>query len=100
MHIEEKEGPSQIYSQRIDAEAKVLKLEQELSEAKALQLKLTAKTSFLVSDIRKVGSHVLQTNSLTLKQAREAEGRAMTLAKELQAAREHVLELNKKQYEG
>ena len=40
--------------QRIDAEAKVLKLEQELSEAKALQLKLTAKTSFLVSDIRKV----------------------------------------------
>ena len=47
-----------IYSQRIDAEAKVLKLEQELSEAKALQLKLTAKTSFLVSDIRKVGSDV------------------------------------------
>ena len=32
----------------------MLKLEQELSEAKALQLKLTAKTSFLVSDIRKV----------------------------------------------
>jgi len=74
-----------IFKERIDAEAKVLKLEQELSEAKALQLKLTAKTSFLVSDIRK---------------AREAEGRAMTLAKELQAAREHVLELNKKQYEG
>ena len=50
---------SKIYaSQRIDAEAKVLKLEQELSEAKALQLKLTAKTSFLVSDIRKVGSDV------------------------------------------
>jgi len=74
-----------IFKERIDAEAKVLKLEQELSEAKALQLKLSAKTSFLVSDIRK---------------AREAEGRAMTLAKELQAAREHVLELNKKQYEG
>ena len=32
----------------------MLKLEQELSEAKALQLKLSAKTSFLVSDIRKV----------------------------------------------
>ena len=34
----------------------MLKLEQELSEAKALQLKLSAKTSFLVSDIRKVCS--------------------------------------------
>ena len=33
-------------------------------------------------------------------QAREAEGRANALAKELQAAREHVLELDKKQYEG
>ena len=47
-----------MYSQRIDAEAKVLKLEQELSAAKILQLKLSAKTSFLVSDIRKVGSHL------------------------------------------
>merc|ERR1719209_2293806 len=53
-----------IFKERIDAEAKVLKLEQELSAAKILQLKLSAKTSFLVSDIRK---------------AREAEGRAMTL---------------------
>ena len=46
------------YSQRIDAEAKVLKMEQELSAAKTLQLQLSAKTSFLVSDIRKVGCHI------------------------------------------
>ena len=56
--LKRRRAPQKIYSQRIDAEAKVLKLEQELSEAKALQLKLTAKTSFLVSDIRKVGSDV------------------------------------------
>merc|ERR1719430_2142444 len=42
-----------IFKERIDAEAKVLKLEQDLSAAKTLQLKLSAKTSFLVSDIRK-----------------------------------------------
>ena len=43
----------------------MLKLEQELSEAKALQLKLTAKTSFLVSDIRKV--HYFPSKSSTYK---------------------------------
>ena len=48
----------QLSVQRIDAETKVLELEQELSAAKILQLKLSAKTSFLVSDIRKVGAHV------------------------------------------
>ena len=53
--------------QRIDAEAKVLKLEQELSEAKALQLKLTAKTSFLVSDIRKVQYFPSKSNTYRCK---------------------------------
>jgi len=56
-----------------------------LAEAKALENSLKAKNSFLVSDIRK---------------AREAEGKVMTIGKQLQVAREYVLELNKKQYEG
>ena len=33
-------------------------------------------------------------------QAREAEAKAASIAKELLVAREYVLELNKKQYEG
>merc|ERR1719509_257816 len=44
-----------IFKERIEAEAKVVKLEMELAEAKETQKSLTAKTSFLVSDIRKVG---------------------------------------------
>ena len=42
------------FTQRIEAEARVLKLEQDLKVAQVLQRELTSKTSFLVSDIRKV----------------------------------------------
>lgn len=74
-----------------------MELEAEYASATALQAKLTQKTSFLVSDIRKVGRSV---SLPSVSQARESESKALTLGKQLSAAREYVLELNKSQYEG
>ena len=71
------------YLQRIEAEARVIKLEKELEEAKENQKEIQEKSQRTVSDI---------------KQEREAEAEVMGLTKELEEARKYCLRLNEEEY--
>merc|ERR1719369_748074 len=74
-----------IFKERIEAEARVLKLEKELKEAKHLERQLLQTPQRSVGDI---------------KRARDAEAKVLKLGKLLEEAQNFVQKLNKKQYEG
>ena len=69
--------------QRIEAEARVIRLEKELEEAKAKQKEIQDKSQRTVNDI---------------KQEREAEHEVISLTKELEEARKFCLRLNEEEY--
>ena len=69
--------------QRIEAEARVIKLEKELEEAKVYLKEVQEKSQRKVSDI---------------KQEREAEAEVISLTKELEEARKYCLRLNEEEY--
>merc|ERR1719342_680490 len=74
-----------IFKEKIEAEARVLKLEKELKEARQIEKQLSMTTQRSVGDI---------------KRARDAEAKVLKLGKLLEEAQSHVQMLNKKQYEG
>ena len=69
--------------QRIEAEARVIRLEKELEEAKAKHKEIQDKSQRTVNDI---------------KQEREAEHEVISLSKELDEARKFCLRLNEEEY--
>ena len=69
--------------QRIEAEARVIRLEKEVEEAKERQKMIQESSQRTVSDI---------------KQEREAESVVMSLSKELEEARKYCLRLNEEEY--
>ena len=69
--------------QRIEAEARVIRLEKDLQEAKELQQDIREASQGSVTDI---------------KREREAESRVISLAKELEEARKYCLRLNEEEY--
>jgi len=71
------------FKERIEAEARVIRLEKELREAKELEEEVKEKSQRTVSDIKK---------------ARDAEAAVLSLAKELEEARNYCLRLNEEQY--
>ena len=71
------------YSQRIEAEARVIRLEKELEEARERQKEVQENSQRTVSDI---------------KREREAEAEVMGLSKELEEARKFCLRLNEEEY--
>merc|ERR1719317_1221497 len=71
------------FKERIEAEARVIRLEKELREAKELEDEVKEKSQRTVSDIKK---------------ARDAEAAVLSLAKELEEARNYCLRLNEEQY--
>eukprot|EP00092_Neocalanus_flemingeri_P085334 GFUD01107374.1.p1 GENE.GFUD01107374.1~~GFUD01107374.1.p1 ORF type:complete len:1009 (+),score=319.61 GFUD01107374.1:263-3028(+) len=74
-----------IFKERIEAEARVLKLEKELREAKNREKQMAQTPQRSVGDI---------------KRARDAEAKVLKLGKQLEEAQNYVQRLNKKQYEG
>jgi len=74
-----------VFKERIEAEARVLKLEKELREAKKLEKQLNSAPQRSVGDIKK---------------ARDTEAKVLKLGKQLEEAQNYVQRLNKKQYEG
>ena len=87
--------------QRIEAEARVIKLEKELREAKELEEEVKEKSQRTVSDIKKVvySFYVCLSNEKKKYfQARDAEAVVLSLAKELEEARNYCLRLNEEQY--
>ena len=73
------------YKEMIDADARVIRLQKEVSQAK------------LVEAERKEQSQITGTVS-DIKKARDAENEVATLAKDLELAVNHKLRLNEKQY--
>jgi talin len=71
------------FKERIEAEARVIRLEKELREAKEVEEEVKEKSQRTVSDIKK---------------ARDAEAVVLSLAKELEEARNYCLRLNEEQY--
>merc|ERR1719474_1961943 len=71
------------FKQRIEAEARVIRLEKELEEARERQKMIQESSQRTVSDI---------------KQEREAESVVMSLSKELEEARKYCLRLNEEEY--
>jgi len=71
------------FKQRIEAEARVIRLEKEVAEAKERQKMIQESSQRTVSDI---------------KQEREAESVVMSLSKELEEARKYCLRLNEEEY--
>merc|ERR1719297_688340 len=68
---------------RIEAEARVIRLEKELQEAKELLQDIQEASQGSVNDI---------------KREREAESRVLTRSKELEEARKYCLRLNEEEY--
>jgi talin len=68
---------------RIEAEARVIRLEKDLQEAKELQQDIREASQGSVTDI---------------KREREAESRVISLSKELEEARKYCLRLNEEEY--
>ena len=69
--------------QRIEAEARVIRLEKDLQEAKELLQDIQEASQGSVNDI---------------KREREAESRVLTMSKELEEARKYCLRLNEEEY--